>query len=768
MCGLVGIAATGGRTLPPDTGALVRAMLAEIAHRGPDDVQLHLTPTVALGFCRLSIVDVEGGRQPVFSEDRSVVAIANGEIYNHADLRAQLGGRHQLRSASDCEVLPHLYEDRGIALCDDLIGMYAAALLDQPGKRLHLVRDRFGIKPLFYAVSEGLLLFGSELKALLRHPACPRELDWQAALADPWLGADPATDLSPPGSFFRGIHPLPAAHRLEVDLATGAIAERRYWSMPAAHEAGAGSDRAALVREYGELLADSVERCLMSDVEVGLFLSGGIDSIAIAALAARHQQLHAFTVLSPSTLLNQDARHATMAAERLGLPVHQVLFCWHDRRLGPDEWKRLLWLCETPYCGPEQLYKHELHRHARATRPGLKVMLSGQGSDEFNGGYSTVLGSAGRTGWADFLAAIDALDRRRLIRGPGPGPAAWEGQLERRVFAREFLAAAGDGRAHESPGASGWDHYVRTKMRDLEMYNLWHEDRTAAGLSIENRVPFLDHRLVELTGRVSPALRADLFADKRILREAVRGLLPRALRLRPKVPFFHGDGLRYTNRMMLRLLRAGRKRLAEEAFAPLAGEGRVVDLAALERAIDDATRDPEALNATVLLRLVNLGLLARMARTLDVAVPGRDRPLPAIEPAIEIENWERAEPALWRRLALRRAIEPTDIPSLRPDVAIALRVDRGDAGEVVVLVGDRIEFVLDPEKVAWRRFLCEIDGKRSLAAIARRVGASLAELGKDLEEAIDFGVMSLAPGRARRARAGSRPGPIRRRKAAAR
>jgi len=153
-----------------------------------------------------------------------------------------------------------------------------------------------------------------------------------------------------------------------------------------------------------------------------------------------------------------------------------------------------------------------------------------------------------------------------------------------------------------------------------------------------------------------------------------------------------------------------------------------------------------------------------MARTLDVAVPERGRPLPSIQ----IDDWERAEPALWQRLALRRAIDPADIPSLRPNVAIVERADRGGAGESLVLVDDRIEFVLDPDKQAWRRFLCEIDGKRSLAAIARRVGASLAELGKDLEEALDFGVIRLAAGRARPARASSRSGPVRRRKAIAR
>lgn len=228
----------------------------------------------------------------------------------------------------------------------------------------------------------------------------------------------------------------------------------------------------------------------------GIFLSGGIDSAAIAAVASSAAAPHTFTVVSPSTVENSDYRCAAHVARHLGLPNHQVLFADGDlaARWRPADWRRLLWLCETPLCGPEQLYKYELHRYARAARPRLKIILTGQGSPEFNGGYSTTFAPEADAGWEAFLPAVAGIaetDARWR-----PPVAIWDEHFAAPLLSRDYaLEAAGSPPLRER---DTYDLYVLAKHSDLQMYNCWHEDRTAAGNGIENRVPLLDHRLVEL------------------------------------------------------------------------------------------------------------------------------------------------------------------------------------------------------------------------------------------------------------------------------
>ena len=479
----------------------------------------------------------------------------------------------------------------------------------------------------------------------------------------------------------------------------------------------------------------------MADVEIGVFLSGGIDSIAVAALAARHVALHTFTVLGRSTLHNGDAEHAHRAATRLGLPNHQVVFDWQSTRFQPDHWKQLLWLCETPYTGPEQLYKFHLHRHARSVRPNLKVILTGQGSDEFNGGYSTLF--AARPSWSSFLGGLAALERGGLVRDGAPHLRAWQDRFETELFDRRYLRARASAPAFDDP----WLNYQATKLHDLQVYNLWHEDRTAAGNAIEGRVPFLDHRLVELVMRIPAERRAALLWDKRILRGALSGELPAALCRRPKVPFFHGPDLRDTNRMMLRLLGARRGALLEEAFGDGGRAERVLQPGALRSILREASADPESVNADLVLRLVNMGLLDRMARSMDVSpVAGDD--VPVLE-AAEIRSWRDDAAGLAARFSSRRALAADSVLSMPPRVAL-VHAD-GAARESYLLVDGKLEFVLDEESGAWLRVLQRLDGKRTFRRALALARVREADVRRHAEEALEFGVLELvAPDRAAR------------------
>jgi len=371
MCGIGGIIHLDGAHISPDTdGELLRRMARQMAHRGPDDEQIHIHANVGLCFRRLSIVDPKGGQQPLFNEKRSVVTICNGEIYNHKELRARLVPNCDFRTHSDCEVIPHLYERMGMDFLSELNGIFAFALLDKERSKIYIVRDRLGVKPLFYYHDKNVIVFGSEVKTVLAHPSVPKQFDWEAALTLRSRMRYPHREYGL-SSFFTGVHHLPAGQFLEIELSTGRLREHVYWDAAPSYELRPKADlgRERFVSDYRELLQDSVEMQLMADVECGVFLSGGIDSVAVAHFAAKHKPVHAFSVLSQSTLGNGDAPSAYAAAEALGIPIHMVLFDWRKLDVDPALWRTMLWMVETPIADAEQYYKYLLHAFARARVP---------------------------------------------------------------------------------------------------------------------------------------------------------------------------------------------------------------------------------------------------------------------------------------------------------------------------------------------------------------------------------------------------------------
>lgn len=737
MCGIAGIIRLDGSVVGQDVHPRLRAMGDQIAHRGPDDEQLYTDGPLGALFRRLAIVDLDGGRQPLFNEDGTLMLVVNGEVYNYPELAAPLRGRHQFRSDSDSEVILHLYEEHGLGFLDKLNGMYAIALWDRREQRLILARDRLGIKPLYYNHTPGRLIFGSEIKALLAWPDCPRALDWAAAL--PGFGRVLRRGAS---SYFTDVEPLPGGHVLVADARRGTVDVRAYWQLPAptAEEFAADARTDAdIVAGYRELLADAVHINLRADVEVGVFLSGGIDSVSVSALAARERPLHTFSVLGQSTLTNGDAAAAHRAARHYGLPNHQVLFDWHAGACGPDEWRRLLWLCETPLCEAEMLYKFHLHRYARAVRPGLKVMLTGQGSDEFNGGYCRGWQPSlppEEQRWDHFMRALRLHERAALVP---PELHTVETRVGQLVVRDEFLA----GLAGHPLAAHPWRYNAGQVAGMLQQYNLWHEDRTAAGNAIENRVPFLDHRLVEYCLRIPPARYEALLWDKRVLRDAMIGLVPDDLRERVKVPFFHGDDVRYTHRMIHDILVADDRALLREARGD--GAHPVLDWDALDRVFADLPRDPEYTALDAALVLVNAALLERMASSLP-APPAATAA--EVLPALAIADWDAELPQLQLRLARRRPDLGLDHVLAFPDNTYLVREDNLHitAPMSFLVVDQQIKyFFAEAEVGPWLRVLRSIDGARTLREILADLQLGEADIRKHLEEALEYQVVTLQP-----------------------
>lgn len=733
MCGFVGILSTTSAPLEPSVAKVVRHLGEQIAHRGPDDSQVVHDGHYAVCFRRLSIVDIEGygGRQPFTNTDGSLCLVVNGEIYNHAELKRNLRSTHKFVGASDCEVLLHLYEERDDAFLDEVNGMFALALWDRRKRRLILARDRLGIKPLYFHVGAQRLLFGSEIKALLPERDCPRELDWAAALQPTWQLAEPEFKIN---SFFRGIEYLRGGERLDIDLNKEAPTRSFYWRPPSLDEVAVNSDsRTAedVTAGYAALLEDSVRLRLMADVEVGLFLSGGIDSVVVAMLAAEHRQVQTYSVLTESTFRNGDAMWAHKAAKLFALDNHQVVFPWHDLDYNADNWLKLLWTLETPDCDPEHLYKYELHRYARASRPNLKVILLGQGSDEFNGGYTSVYtGAEGPDQWPAFCDHFADLEKRMFLQRTEP-PLARMSRILRSGFAA--------GLAGETPAPHPYLYYAHMYRRNLQLFNLWHEDRTASANSIENRVPFLDHRIVEYLLRVPPRLYKELFCDKRILRTAFQRRLPQDYCNRPKQPFFHGTAERYTLRMMYDIMTADSANLVAEAFSQGSTASAVLDRTVVEKWIREIPESVNYEDVPRVLRLLNMGLLDKMARDTAFAPPSATSP-PVLE-ARPVDDWERESESIALELGSRRRDFDIDKP-LR--LADNVRLLSDNNGCWFISVNEALEYRLYESKVGqWLAVLREIDGQRTLREALEKAGVTEGAIRPNLEEALDYGVLQL-------------------------
>jgi asparagine synthase (glutamine-hydrolysing) len=563
MCGIAGIYAQGRS---PDRDLLL-AMGGELRHRGPDGAALYLDGRFGMVNTRLAIVDLEGGDQPLSCERGRYWAMQNGEIYNHVELRAELRARgHRFATTSDTEVIAHAYEEWGVGCLERFNGDFSLAVWDRERRELLLARDRFGVRPLFMAEYGGDLCFASEAKALLRHPRARREIDPVGIVDTFTLWAT-----LPDRSAFAGIRELPPAHYVRVGP-NGAGPETRWWDIDFTPAAGSEDD---LVDELGALLADATRLRLRADVPVATYLSGGLDSSAIAMFASRELDagsLHAFGVgFSDARFDESDAQDSI--ARRLGTNFHRTMV---DSAAIAESFPRAVELAEKPLLrtAPAPL----LRLSGAVADAGLKVVLTGEGADELFAGYDIFREDKIRRFWARnpesktrpllltrlnrYLATDPARAGAFLTRFYGRGLMEVDDPLysHRLRFANtgrclglldaEVIAAAAAGAAAPAerllgrlPAAFGSftplarAQYVET-VTFLEGYLLHSQgDRMLMGNSIEGRFPFLDFRLAEFAARLPDSMRLRGLREKYALRRAVAADLPPEIHSRPKVPY---------------------------------------------------------------------------------------------------------------------------------------------------------------------------------------------------------------------------------------
>lgn len=566
MCGICGIVSVSEHEGP--SAGLIERMRDTLLHRGPDGAGIHTGPGVGLGHRRLSIIDVAHGQQPMYTADRRYVIVYNGEIFNHPEIKAQLEAEGvQYRTRSDTETVLHLFERHGIKCLDRMRGMFAFAIWDSRERSLFVARDRFGVKPLYYLHRpDGGLIFGSEIKAVLCAMRGRPALNL-AAMPDFLANHAPSGN----ETLFQGVRRLPPGHYLLWK--DGAVSIRRYWDLeyPPRSErvAVSSSDERALIAEYSQRLTEAVRIRLMSDVPLGMFLSGGIDSAAITATMAPlvKQPIRTFSVAFAEREANE-LQFARMVARAYATEHREVL-------VSPEEFfaalPRLIWHEDEPLAHPSSI---ALYFVSRLASEHVKVVLTGEGSDEMLAGYNRYRVTAFnvRAG-AAYERFVPQPVRQGMSRAIASLPTRWRA---RQVAGRTFLTrgsgleelyldnfAVFSRRAQSTLLAAA----VREQLGQINPYEAYHaaldrvqgrpllsqmlyadvstylhellmkQDQMSMAASIESRVPFLDHPFTEWVARLPDSMKLRGHTTKWILREAMRNRLPREILSRRKMGF---------------------------------------------------------------------------------------------------------------------------------------------------------------------------------------------------------------------------------------
>lgn len=566
MCGIVGYLNLNGEKLD-SSKELIGNMCHTIAHRGPDEEGSIVIDAAALGMTRLSIIDLSTGQQPIPNSDESAWIVFNGEIYNYKEIRELLVKKgHTFKTSSDTESIVHLYEEFGVDCLDYLEGMFAFAIWDRAKQRLFIARDRMGEKPLHWGVFDGKFVFGSELKGLLAHPSVTKDLNPEALMRYLALEYIPA-----PNSIFKGIHKLMPAHYMIVE--GGNVTIKNYWS-PKAEKSKLSEAEAS--ERLMELLRKSIELRLISDVPLGIFLSGGIDSSAIAAIATEisGKQIKTFSVgFSDKSFDESD--HALAVAKHIGSDHKVVTF---EPDLAFETMTELWNYLDEPIADASIIPTYFL---SKMTKESVTVALAGDGGDELFGGYPTyqahgmadtwkVIPKSLRHGFIEpalrklpvslnnlsfdfkvkrFISAVDEPTMRRHLRWMGSFPLKEHSNLLNPQIFDTFPDTVNEEELFDSPGSSriimpasaGRDNADTAMRLDLSTYLpdqlLAKSDRASMAASLEVRMPFLAYPLVDFALSLPTSMKVNSSNTKLLLRRAVAPLLPEAILKRPKKGF---------------------------------------------------------------------------------------------------------------------------------------------------------------------------------------------------------------------------------------
>jgi asparagine synthase (glutamine-hydrolysing) len=549
MCGIAGLLTLGGKPVLQDE---VEAMCDAMVHRGPNDAGYYTSPEAVLGMRRLSIIDIDGGHQPVHNEDRTVWVVFNGEVYNFKTLRTSLERQgHRFYTDTDTEVIVHLYEQYGESCVDRMRGMFAFAVWDERRKQLLIARDRLGIKPLFYTTVDGRFAFGSELKVILQLPEVERKLNW--ASVNHLFSA-----MTTPGdeSIINGVHKLRPGHLLTASARHG-IRVRHYWDVE--FDPDYTKTEQYFTERLRDLLEESVRLRLIADVPLGAFLSGGVDSSAVVATMARISSgpVKTFSIGFPDKDYNE-LDYARQVARKFGTDHHELIVDPNVLSIIED----LPWFLDEPFGDSSAIPTYMVSKLAAEN---VTVVLSGDGGDELFAGYDKYVKErterklekipAQVRHTAGFIGRLmrEGMKGRNFLRH-----LAFEGAeryFDTNILFREVeKVSMFQDEAYEhiqkEDRRSPWFAFLRNgrmhwlsalQYMDIKGYLpndiLTKVDRMSMAHSIEARVPLLDHKFVEFAATIPPELKLKGKTTKYIFKKAMEGILPNEVLYRPKRGF---------------------------------------------------------------------------------------------------------------------------------------------------------------------------------------------------------------------------------------
>nr|HQU81657.1 asparagine synthase (glutamine-hydrolyzing) [Pyrinomonadaceae bacterium] len=567
MCGIAGWINLENKLSQNHSEAVLHSMCERMKHRGPDSEGLWTDETVALGMRRLSVIDLHTGEQPVYSEDKSIVVMMNGELYNYREVRAELEKRgHKFVTSSDTEILPHLYEEYGDAMLEHINGMFAFALWDKRKKKLLIARDKFGEKPLYYGVFDGKLIFASELKVLLANPSVKGEINLNSLRQFLSFDYVPA-----PNSIFQGISKLPAAHFLSVE--NGEIKTRRYWNLTwqkTAREQGRNGNAAfeKSAEELRELLADAVRMRLVADVPLGILLSGGIDSSTVAAFATQFstEKVKTFSIGFEEDSFDE-SKYARQVAKHLDTEHYEDILSVEK---AADLISEIgLWLDE-PMSDSSLIPTFLLSRFVRKY---VTVALGGDGGDEIFAGYPMYFAHKVAKAYntvPSFLRngliepVVNSLPvstknmsfdykAKRFVRASKYDLVtrhhSWFGSFsideQSKLLSKDVLAQTSNdiykGAKDLLEICDAENDIEKMQFLDINFYMaediLTKVDRASMAVSLETRAPFLDPRVAQFAAQLPIEYKLKGNKGKYILKKAVEPLLPKEILQRPKKGF---------------------------------------------------------------------------------------------------------------------------------------------------------------------------------------------------------------------------------------
>ncbi len=625
----------------------------------------------------------------------------DGELFNTKELSDYSG-----QSAADAASLIHqLILASGLEAVGKINGQFLIVYVDEAARKIYLINDHSGIQQVFYHQADGFLLFASEIKFLLAHPACPAELDWESSLRRP----TPVQILSSYINYrtwFKRIELMPEANICAVNTEDGKAALTAYWDALNTVKPDAADKRTAeeVMEEYMTLLEDAV-RIRAEDSETAhSFLSGGLDSSAICALAAKHRPVDSYSIITQTTCFEDTTAVCHDLAGELHFNNVQFMVPYHEINFDKQLWKQRVWRAESPVNHTDSLTKTMLHYAIAQKNAAVEYVLTGTGSDQYNGGLARYIVNDEDTyaaSAASLMRAVKDAETGKLIHRDDTE--LWK---RRHFIRRDYLA----GIAGEQIEENTWIYYIKSALHGETYSLLWDEVRAASAHGHSVRFPFLDYRFAEFFAAIPARLNETLFYDKRILREPAKKILPDYVLNKPKAPPYRPE---YDFRFKLfSYLTSGEDSLLEEAFGAEDEPHPVIDKKHLYARIAALKQQPEIMEWLDVMHLINLGLLEKMA--------GKTEANMAYEAAIAPQEISFTDPAAAKTYLERRLAIKTKEAWMHEPLAFAegcSLVEDKRTGALYLSKKNALAYELYEEYADWRAFLYSIDGERSACQI---------------------------------------------------